>query len=45
MKERFLERSMEDSEMLLTPDQVDMYRDNHVARSSMLHFASFQKRN
>ena len=44
-KERFLERSMEDSEMLLTPDQVDVYKDSHVARSSILHFASFQNRN
>ena len=44
-KERFLERSMEDSEMLLTPDQVDVYRDSHVARSSILHSASFQNRN
>ena len=43
--ERFLERSMEDSEMLLTPDQVDVYRDSHVTRSSILHFASFQNRN
>ena len=44
-KERSLERSLEDSEMLLTPDQVDVSRDSHVARNSILHFASFQNRN
>ena len=36
---------MEDSEMLLTPDQVDVYRDSHIARSSIFNFASFQNRN
>ena len=44
-KERSLERSMEDFEILLIPDQVNVYTDSHVARRSILHFVSFQNRN
>ena len=40
-----IDSESEDSEMLLTPDQVDVYRDNHLARSSILHLTSFQNRN
>ena len=42
MKERCLARSVEDYEVLLTPEQVESYRESAVVRKSIINFGAFQ---
>ena len=42
MKERCLARSVEDYEVLLTPEQVESYRESAVVRKSIINFGTFQ---